>query len=156
MDRGRPTPPLSGFVVVDLSTGIPGGYCSKLLADGGADVLKVEAPEGDPLRRWSASGAHIGPGEDSALFGFLAGGKQSVVADPDAADDLRLVDELLASADAVDAVQVRWYDDLDDGQAGHRQREHETAADQQQHHDPRRHLTLRPGQILADQLRVGG
>jgi crotonobetainyl-CoA:carnitine CoA-transferase CaiB-like acyl-CoA transferase len=101
MDPGRPVPPLSGFVVVDLSTGIPGGYCTKLLADGGAEVIKVESPEGDPLRRWSASGAHIAPGEDGALFGFLAGGKHSVVADPDAADDARLVDELLASADAV-------------------------------------------------------
>ncbi len=64
-------------------------------------LIKVETPEGDPLRRWSASGAHIAPGEDGALFGFLAGGKHSVVADPDAADDVRLVDELLASADAV-------------------------------------------------------
>ncbi len=68
--------PLNGFVVVDLSTGIPGAYCTKLLSDGGgADVIKVEAPEGDPLRRWSASGAQIGPDEDGALFSFLAGGK---------------------------------------------------------------------------------
>ncbi|MCB0945015.1 MAG: CoA transferase, partial [Mycobacterium sp.] len=48
MDPGRPSPPLSGFVVVELATGIPGGYCTKLLADGGADVVKVEAPGGDP------------------------------------------------------------------------------------------------------------
>ncbi|WP_328358773.1 CoA transferase [Mycobacterium sp. NBC_00419] len=101
MDPGRPEPPLTGFVVVDLSTGIAGGYCTKLLADGGADVIKVEAPEGDPLRRWSASGATIGPGEDGALFGYLAGGKQSVVADPQDAADLHLIDDLLASADAV-------------------------------------------------------
>jgi crotonobetainyl-CoA:carnitine CoA-transferase CaiB-like acyl-CoA transferase len=94
-------PPLSGFVVVDLSTGIPGGYCTKLLADAGADVVKIEAPEGDPLRRWSASGASIPPGEDGALFGFLSGGKHSVVADPAAVADVRLVDDLLASADAV-------------------------------------------------------
>jgi crotonobetainyl-CoA:carnitine CoA-transferase CaiB-like acyl-CoA transferase len=91
--------PLTGFVVVDLSTGIPGAYCTKLLADAGADVIKVEAPEGDPLRRWSASGAPIGSDEDGALFSFLAGGKQSVIADPEA--DLTFVTELLASADAV-------------------------------------------------------
>lgn len=91
--------PLNCFVVVDLSTGIPGAYCTKLLSDGGADVIKVEAPEGDPLRRWSASGAQIGPDEDGALFSFLAGGKQSVVADPQA--DRAFVDDLLASADAV-------------------------------------------------------
>lgn len=93
--------PLTGFVVVDFSTGIPGAYCTKLLADGGAEVIKVEAPEGDPLRGWSASGAPIGPGEDGALFSFLAGGKHSVVADPGADDDVRLVGDLLASADAV-------------------------------------------------------
>lgn len=94
-------PPLSGFVVVDLSTWIAGAYCTKLLADGGADVVKIEAPEGDPLRRWSASGAPIGPGRDGALFSFLAGGKHSVVADPGAAADLDMVERLLASADAV-------------------------------------------------------
>ena len=101
MDPGRAGPPLSGFVVVELATGIPGGYCTKLLCDGGAEVIKVESPQGDPLRRWSASGAHIPAGEDGALFGFLAGAKQSVVADPGVADDLEMVDELLASADAV-------------------------------------------------------
>ncbi len=63
--------PLSGLRVVDLSTWIGGAYCTKLLADGGAEVIKVEAPDGDPLRRWSASGAVIAPGDDGALFNFL-------------------------------------------------------------------------------------
>ena len=94
-------PPLSGFTVVDLSTGIAGAYCTKLLADGGADVIKVEPPEGDPLRRWSASGAAIQSGADGALFSFLAGSKHSVVADTASADDVELVNELLAAADAV-------------------------------------------------------
>jgi crotonobetainyl-CoA:carnitine CoA-transferase CaiB-like acyl-CoA transferase len=67
--------------VVDLSTGIAGAYCTKLLADAGADVIKVEPPGGDPLRRWSASGAELGD-EDGALFRFLAGGKRSVLAGP--------------------------------------------------------------------------
>jgi crotonobetainyl-CoA:carnitine CoA-transferase CaiB-like acyl-CoA transferase len=39
-----PNAPLDGFVVVDFSTGIAGAYCTKLLADGGAEVIKVEAP----------------------------------------------------------------------------------------------------------------
>ncbi|WP_322860992.1 CoA transferase [Mycobacterium europaeum] len=94
-------PPLTGYTVVDLSTGIAGAYCTRLLADGGADVVKVEPPEGDPLRSWSASGAVIPPGGDGALFGFLAGSKRSVVADPGIADDVELVDRLLTSADAV-------------------------------------------------------
>ncbi|MGC2797887.1 MAG: CoA transferase [Mycobacterium sp.] len=97
----RVEPPLAGFTVVDLSTGIAGAYCTKLLADGGATVIKVEPPEGDPLRHWSSSGATIEPGSDGALFSFLAGAKHSVVADPDVDDDVDMVDRLLATADAV-------------------------------------------------------
>ncbi|KHO24090.1 CoA-transferase [Mycolicibacterium setense] len=92
------TAPLDGYTVVDLSSGIAGAYATKILADGGADVIKVEAPEGDPLRRWSASGAQIGPQEDGALFVFLAGGKRSVVAQP---GDAQLIERLLTAADAV-------------------------------------------------------
>jgi crotonobetainyl-CoA:carnitine CoA-transferase CaiB-like acyl-CoA transferase len=94
-------PPLAGYTVVDLSTGIAGAYCTKLLANGGADVVKVEPPAGDPLRRWSASGAEIQPGSDAALFSYLAGAKHSVVADPDDPNDVELVNRLLAAADAV-------------------------------------------------------
>lgn len=99
----KPTvePPLAGYTVVELSTGIAGAYCTKLLADGGADVIKVEPPEGDPLRSWSASGAVIEPGADGALFSFLNGGKHSVVADPASAADVDIVSALLTSADAV-------------------------------------------------------
>lgn len=97
-----PAPPISGYVVVDLSTGIAGGYCTKLLADGGAGIVKVEPPHGDPLRQWSASGAEILEGTDGALFSYLACSKHSVVADP-AGDptDVEFVDALLAGADAV-------------------------------------------------------
>jgi crotonobetainyl-CoA:carnitine CoA-transferase CaiB-like acyl-CoA transferase len=82
--------------VVDFSTEIAGPYCTKLLADAGVDVVKVEDAEGDPLRRWSASGANLG-GEDGALFRFLNAGKRSVLghpADPEIAD-------LIAGADLV-------------------------------------------------------
>jgi crotonobetainyl-CoA:carnitine CoA-transferase CaiB-like acyl-CoA transferase len=93
--------PLTGYTIVDLSTGIAGAYCTKLLADGGASVVKVEPPEGDPLRRWSASGAAIPPGSDGALFGYLAGSKHSVVADPESGDDAAMIHRLLEGADAV-------------------------------------------------------
>lgn len=89
--------PLDGFTVIDLSTGIAGAYCTKMLADGGAEVIKVEPPQGDPLRRWSASGAETAG--NGALFSFLSGAKRSVVVDPDR--DTVLVDRLLSDADAV-------------------------------------------------------
>jgi crotonobetainyl-CoA:carnitine CoA-transferase CaiB-like acyl-CoA transferase len=75
--------PLSALRVVDVSSGIAGGYCCKLLADFGADVVKVEPPDGDPLRRWSASHT-VEPGAPSgALFRHLYAGARSVVAEPD-------------------------------------------------------------------------
>lgn len=96
-----PEPPLAGYTVVELSSGIAGAYCTRLLADGGAEVVKVESPRGDPLRSWSASGAAIPPGDDGALFSFLAGAKRSVVADPGVDEGVDLTDRLLAAADAV-------------------------------------------------------
>jgi crotonobetainyl-CoA:carnitine CoA-transferase CaiB-like acyl-CoA transferase len=97
---GTDRAPLGGYLVVDLSSGIAGAYCTRLLADGGAAVVKVEPPGGDPLRRWTASGAPLADGRDAPLFGYLAGGKQSVIIGPGerAAEDL---DELLGRAHAV-------------------------------------------------------
>ncbi|MGH0036973.1 MAG: CaiB/BaiF CoA transferase family protein [Myxococcota bacterium] len=87
---------LRGLRVLDFSTRIAGPYASKLLADAGACVVKVEPPSGDPLRRW-AMGRELAPDEDGALFRFLAGRKRSVVGEPgDAA-----VDALVAGADLV-------------------------------------------------------
>jgi crotonobetainyl-CoA:carnitine CoA-transferase CaiB-like acyl-CoA transferase len=95
------TPPLSGYRVIDLSVGIAGAYCTKLLADAGAEVAKIEDPGGDPLRRWSASGAEIPADADGALFRFLACTKESAVADASRDADLRAVADRLRAADAV-------------------------------------------------------
>ena len=78
--------PLVGTRVVDVSSGIAGAYCTKLMADGGADVVKIEDPEGDPLRRRAEGGA---------LFQFLSTSKDSVVA------DAALARELIVDADIV-------------------------------------------------------
>src|SRR5690242_330401 len=66
-----------GLRVVDFSTGIAGAYCCKLLADAGADVVKVEPPEGDPWRSWTAGDARVDPVEGAALFRFLHHGVRS-------------------------------------------------------------------------------
>jgi crotonobetainyl-CoA:carnitine CoA-transferase CaiB-like acyl-CoA transferase len=93
--------PLSGLVVVDLASGIPGAYCTKLLADAGAVIIKLEAPEGDFLRRFSASSTKIEDVQDSAVFQFLACSKESVVIDPE--DPIALLNghRIIAGADAV-------------------------------------------------------
>jgi crotonobetainyl-CoA:carnitine CoA-transferase CaiB-like acyl-CoA transferase len=68
------------YRVVDLSQGIAGAYCTKVLADAGAEVIMVEPPSGSPLRRRSASG---------------------VPTDPDSAAGRSLVERLISSADVV-------------------------------------------------------
>jgi crotonobetainyl-CoA:carnitine CoA-transferase CaiB-like acyl-CoA transferase len=100
-DRVARSQPLSGLRVLDVSSAIAGGYATKLLADAGADVLKVEEPGGDPLRRWTASGAPLPAGEDGALFRFLHGGKRSRVLDLGRAPDRDALLSLCADADLV-------------------------------------------------------
>ncbi len=87
---------LAGVRVVECADQIAGPYCGKLFVDAGAEVVKLESPQGDSLRRWSATGAELG-GEDSALFTYLHAGKQSVVGAPSDPH----VAALLAAADVV-------------------------------------------------------
>ncbi len=61
--------PLEGVRVVDLTTQMPGPYCTRILGDLGADVIKVEAPSGDPLRAYAS------------MFDEVNRGKRSVVLD---------------------------------------------------------------------------
>ena len=89
--------PLDGVRVVDLSTGIAGAYCTKLLADGGADVVKVEDLDGDPLRRRRVTAGDA----DSVLFRYLAASKRSVAVDIANHADRQLVAALLREADIV-------------------------------------------------------
>ncbi|WP_419919702.1 CoA transferase [Candidatus Poriferisocius sp.] len=79
---GRPLEPviLQHWRVIEVGGGIAACYAGKLLADAGADVIKIEPPGGEPLRRWSASGADLG-NRDGPLFQFLNTSKRSVIAD---------------------------------------------------------------------------
>ena len=85
-------PPLADIVVLELATGVAGPYCARLLADLGAQVVKVEPPGGDPAR----AELPLVNGE-SAFFAWLAAGKLSVTL---SLDDPR-VDELASHADIV-------------------------------------------------------
>ncbi len=90
--------------VVDRSSTIAGAYCAKLLGDAGADVIKVEPPEGDPLRSWSCDGGRAADA-DGALFRYLHHGHRAVVG-----GDAQLVEEadvLITDGDgATDAADV--------------------------------------------------
>lgn len=72
---------ISGISVLELGEGIGPAYCGKLLADYGADVVKVELPEGDALRSAEPTRDDLPPSEASGLFAFLNTSKKSVTID---------------------------------------------------------------------------
>jgi crotonobetainyl-CoA:carnitine CoA-transferase CaiB-like acyl-CoA transferase len=80
---------LSGLRVLDLSVWRPGPYATQLLAEIGADVLKVEPPGGDPMRSYPE------------LFASLNANKRSIVLDLKRDDDLGRALELAADADVL-------------------------------------------------------
>jgi CoA:oxalate CoA-transferase len=88
--------PLSGIRILDFTRVLSGPYCTALLADLGAEVVKVEAPQGDDYR-------HIGPFRDgeSALFQLVNRNKQGIVLDLKQAGDRDLARRLATSADVV-------------------------------------------------------
>jgi crotonobetainyl-CoA:carnitine CoA-transferase CaiB-like acyl-CoA transferase len=102
----RPTP-LDDVRVVEISDRIAGSYCGKLLVDAGAEVRKIEPPQGDSLRRLSASSSPIPDGTDSPLFGYLNAGKRSLTwPATEPCSDERYQDEL-AGADIVVVTATR-------------------------------------------------
>jgi crotonobetainyl-CoA:carnitine CoA-transferase CaiB-like acyl-CoA transferase len=70
---------LDGLRVLELGGDIAAPYATKLLAELGADVVKIEGPGGDPLRAWTAFPDD--PGRTGLLFEYLNGGKRSAVVD---------------------------------------------------------------------------
>src|SRR5438477_380022 len=82
--------------VVDFTTTIAGPHCTRLLADFGAEVIKLEAPEGDMMR----SRPPLRNGA-STSFGQLNTGKKSVILDLKRPEALEIVQRLVATADVV-------------------------------------------------------
>ena len=89
--------PLQGLKVVEMGTLIAGPYCGRLLAEFGADVVKVETPgEGDPLRKWRM--LHEG---NSLWWYAQARNKRSIAIDLRGAEGQGVVRKLVADADIV-------------------------------------------------------
>ncbi len=101
MDAPEPTLPLDGIRVVDLTQVMAGPFCTLLLADMGADVIKVEPPGRGDLSR-SMGGAELQlEGDDNAPFFALNRNKRSVVLDLKSEAGLEAFRALVRTADVV-------------------------------------------------------
>src|SRR5437867_9905241 len=91
---------LGDIRVLDL-TGEIGAYCTKLLADLGADVIKIEPPSGDPARSVGPFYHDESGPERSLYFSNLNTNKRSVTLDLESADGRAAFEQLAPSADIV-------------------------------------------------------
>lgn len=85
---------LDGLLVVSLEQAVAAPYCSRLLREAGARVIKLERPEGDFARNYDdvLSG-------DSAYFVWLNSGKESIIVDLKCQKDVSLLNNLIKKAD---------------------------------------------------------
>lgn len=88
--------PLSGHKVLDFSTLLPGPMASLMLAEAGADVIKVERPGGEDLRRYAPES-----GEPSGSFRLLNRGKLSLSLDLKNPEDRKILQPYLETADVL-------------------------------------------------------
>ena len=98
------TSPLSGLRVVDLSRVLAGPWASQILADLGADVIKVErAGEGDDTRAWGPPFATDRDGKNlgATYFHSTNRGKRSIAVDFNSREDVEVILSLIANADIV-------------------------------------------------------
>lgn len=95
---GAPMGALHGIRVADFSRVLAGPHATMILADLGADVIKIESPEGDGTRQWSPPVNAVG---QSTYFAGVNRGKRSVVCDLRDPEGLARARELAHSADVV-------------------------------------------------------
>ncbi len=96
-DQGRTAGPLAGLLVADFSRILAGPYSSMLLADMGAEVVKVEGPGGDDTRTWSPPLR----GNDATYYLGINRNKRSIALDFRDSEERALAQELAARADIV-------------------------------------------------------
>ena len=85
---------LNGIRVLDVTQVMAGPFCAMLLCDMGADVIKVEAPQGDSARRMAG-----GAGDDSAAFNAVNRGKRGIVIDLKTEQGVQVLRRLSESVD---------------------------------------------------------
>ena len=98
--------PLAGLKVVELARVLAGPWAGQTLADLGAEVIKVESPDGDGTRQWGPpwfdrAGVDGQPVREAAYYHACNRGKRGIVADFNDADDLARVQGLCGQADVV-------------------------------------------------------
>jgi formyl-CoA transferase len=93
--QGAAQKPLAGLKVVELGTLIAGPFCTRIMAEFGAEVIKVESPDGgDPLRKWRKLY------EGTSLWWYVqARNKKSVTANLKHPEGVAFVRKLIAEAD---------------------------------------------------------
>lgn len=93
--------PLAGLKVIELARILAGPWIGQTLADLGADVVKVESPEGDDTRGWGPPFIEVDGEKSAAYFHACNRGKRSVTADFGKAEDRDFVLNLLQDADVL-------------------------------------------------------
>lgn len=97
----NPDAPLAGLKVLELARVLAGPWAGQVLADLGADVIKVEGPEGDGTRKWGPPWVEHGGERAAAYYHSANRGKRGIVADFADAADLARVKAIAAGADVV-------------------------------------------------------
>lgn len=94
--------PFKGITVLEYAGFVAGPYCGRLLADLGAEVVKIEAPgAGDPARGYGPFPGNIPNREKSGLFLHLSLNKRSITVDPSTPSGKELFVKLAAKADVL-------------------------------------------------------
>src|SRR5690606_1907030 len=96
-------PPLHGIRVIELARILAGPWAGQMLADLGADVIKVESPDGDDTRKWGPPFVTGGDGENlsAAYYHSCNRGKRSIVIDFSTSQGAETVKKLVATADVL-------------------------------------------------------